>query len=73
MRKRIIPVVLLLATGAGVTAYAATSSLNPQREDCPGKIVCPLTGNLVCEDRCPLGEYVEVDQTELPNCCQTSG
>lgn len=24
------------------------------RSDCPGKFVCPLTGNEVCKDRCPL-------------------
>jgi len=24
-----------------------------QRSDCPGKIICPLTGELVCRDRCP--------------------
>ena len=27
-----------------------------ERPDCPGKIICPLTGELVCKDRCPLGE-----------------
>lgn len=23
------------------------------RPDCPGKIICPLTGELICKDRCP--------------------
>jgi hypothetical protein len=26
-----------------------------ERPDCPGKIICPLTGEPVCKDRCPLG------------------
>ena len=24
-----------------------------ERPDCPGKIVCPQTGDLVCRDKCP--------------------
>ena len=34
------------------TAYASKSSSNA-RSDCVGKIICPLTGDLVCRDRCP--------------------
>jgi hypothetical protein len=30
-------------------AFAGT-----QRSDCPGKVVCPLTGEEVCKDECPL-------------------
>ncbi|MBT8207713.1 MAG: hypothetical protein KJO18_05510 [Acidimicrobiia bacterium] len=70
MRKRIIPVVMLVAVGAGVTAYAAATARS-ERPDCPGKIVCPLTDELVCKDRCPLGEQAAADQTtELPACCR---
>ncbi len=69
MRKRILHVVIVLAIGAGVTAYAATA--RSERTDCPGKIVCPLTGELVCTDRCPLGKQGAVDQiSELPACCR---
>ncbi len=49
MMKRIVPVMVLLALGAGITALATSG-----RPDCPGKIVCPLTGEPVCKDRCPL-------------------
>jgi hypothetical protein len=70
MRKRILPVLMLLAVGAGVTAYAAGTARS-ERPDCPGKLVCPLTGELVCKDRCPLGGQVAADQTkELPPCCR---
>jgi hypothetical protein len=30
-------------------AFAGT-----QRSDCPGKVVCPLTGEEICKDQCPL-------------------
>ncbi len=36
------------------------------RPDCPGKIICPLTGDLVCTDRCPLGKN---DAALTPLCC----
>lgn len=69
MRKRIIPITMLLAIGAGVSAYAAANARS-ERPDCPGKIVCPLTGDLVCKDRCPLGEQDVADKTDLPACCR---
>ena len=48
-----------LALSAGSIGAAAARFLgtdpSPEREDCPGKMTCPLTGELVCKDRCPLG------------------
>ena len=41
------------------------------RLDCPGKIVCPLTGELVCEDRCPLGDGQSEAKAVSPGCCET--
>lgn len=44
------------ATLGGVGGCAATSEVaSAEREDCPGKIVCPITGELVCIDQCPAG------------------
>jgi len=40
-------VVLAAASALGVAA--ATS----ERADCPGKIPCPLTGEVICRDQCP--------------------
>jgi len=46
------------------------ASHSVQRPDCPGKITCPLNGELVCKDRCPLGEQVASEQlAEVPTCC----
>ncbi len=41
-----------MAAGAAV-AGSASAPPPPERADCPGKIICPLTGELVCIDQCP--------------------
>lgn len=61
---------LLVLTGVlalGGIGWAAASS---ERPDCPGKIICPLTGKLVCKDRCPLGANSAgtADQTTKAGC-----
>ena len=71
MMKRIVPVVVLLALGAGITAFATADRAD--RPDCPGKIVCPLTGEPVCKDRCPLGATAADETTALPACCVKPG
>jgi hypothetical protein len=50
-----------------VDAKQAVSS-SEERDDCPGKIVCPLTGQLICKDRCPLG-VAEVEEQSVESCC----
>ncbi|MBI2839383.1 MAG: hypothetical protein HYX75_13795 [Acidobacteria bacterium] len=57
---------VLLAGGVSAVEYSKSRAA---RLDCPGKIVCPLTGNLVCRDRCP----IKVEQKKgqgAPACCQ---
>ncbi len=71
MMKRIVPVAVLLALGAGITAFATSD--RAERPDCPGKIVCPLTGEPVCQDRCPLGATATEEVTGLPACCRQPG
>ena len=53
--------------GAAVAVAGAGAGL--QRSDCPGKIVCPLTGEEVCRDRCPL---VDADTSEATRACSGS-
>jgi hypothetical protein len=60
--------------GGVATLVAAAALTRPaaERADCPGKIVCPVTGELVCIDRCPLNER-EADAAEPespPACCR---
>jgi hypothetical protein len=50
-------VVLVAASALGI---AASTSARP---DCPGKITCPLTGEVVCRDQCP---NVDPDRADCP-------
>ena len=43
--------------GAG-TGWMAMSEGNTTRADCPGKITCPQTGEVICADQCPLMEAI---------------
>jgi len=47
-------VLLLLLSGAVGTGmlYGFKATENPT--SCPGRIVCPLTGKIICRDACPL-------------------
>lgn len=54
--------IALLAVG-GVAALGTLSSATSERADCPGKIVCPLTGELVCRDQCPA---VDKNRSDCP-------
>jgi len=50
-------IVSAITTGFVVLASLggmALAGANQGRPDCPGQIVCPVTGKLVCKDRCPL-------------------
>lgn len=48
---------LLIASGIGLLSvgvgWMTTQAADFVRPDCPGKIECPLTGELVCRDQCP--------------------
>ena len=73
MHKRILIIVILSAAAAGVTTYATTADRS-ERPDCPGQIVCPLTGEPVCADRCPLSKLsVHNHRSALPACCRNPG
>lgn len=66
--KKILMLALLLALTLGAaSALTADGGATPERLDCPGKIECPLTGELVCKDRCPLDAEPEPEVATL--CC----
>ncbi len=48
----------------GVVTFGAVklATANTGRADCPGKIVCPETGELICRDQCSM-----IDQNR-PDC-----
>lgn len=70
----------VVALGSAVTLPLAFAGARQARSDCPGKIVCPLTGEEVCRDRCPLGGASTAgatetalslkDEADLPPCCR---
>lgn len=57
--------------GLGVTDFRSVdTTYDAARADCPGQVACPLTGELVCKDRCPLIGATEVRALgEAPSCC----
>lgn len=76
MRRVSIPITLLATVGLAVATYAVSTRTGVDRPDCPGKIICPLTGRLICKDRCPL-QHNGTDRLNettagalLPVCCR---
>lgn len=61
---------IAFVVASGVSAAANLDSSSTDRIDCPGKIVCPLTGDLVCSDRCPLDAEQIQQRPAVPSCCQ---
>jgi len=71
MRKVLIPMAMLATVGLAVAAYAVNARVAAERPDCPGKIICPVTGELVCKDRCPARDANRADCPGQINCSLT--
>ena len=52
---------LLVVLGATVFAYGINTS--NARSDCPETIECPITGEEVCKDQCPL---IDANRPDCP-------
>ncbi len=52
--------VLLLVS---VTMAASGFSRSNERADCPGTVTCPINGEEVCKDQCPL---IDASRTDCP-------
>jgi len=71
MRRVSIPVAMLATVGLAVGAYAVNARVSADRPDCPGQIRCPLTGELVCRDLCPLNKSeATAAEQHTPPCCR---
>ncbi len=71
-RKTIMAATITGAAALGAAAGLATKGQGAaERPDCPGKIVCPLTGELICADQCPAGE-ARTEVAKEPECCSGS-
>ncbi len=53
----------MLATALGAAGLATTSKTTAFGGACPGKIICPLTGELICRDQCP---RTDADRPDCP-------
>lgn len=51
-------IALIAASSLGAIGLASQQTA---RADCPGKIKCPLTGELVCRDQCPAIDQQRAD------------
>jgi hypothetical protein len=40
---------------AALTLAGAVFAFHAMRHGCPGKMTCPLTGKVICQDECPMG------------------
>lgn len=56
-------VTALAATALGASGLAGASKSATPGAACPGKIVCPLTGELICRDQCP---RVDLNRADCP-------
>ena len=45
----------------GLASAIAAPAAGLARSDCPGKVICPLTGEKVCRDQCPLTNVTRSD------------
>ena len=52
-RRPLLGLVALSLAALGGLGLASTSA---GRADCPGRIICPVTGEMVCRDRCPAAD-----------------
>lgn len=73
MLKLMTPIALIAPAAITVTAYVVSFSSSTDRADCPDKIVCLLTGDLVCKDRCPVHDTDTAEAVEPPSCCPGTG
>lgn len=68
--KMFISLAALLVAGIVVAASAGSvAAQEGVRPDCPGEVVCPLTGEPVCLDRCPVPSADQTRETDTPVCC----
>ncbi len=70
-RTFILPIAVLGVIGLTMMGSFKFANAKVVRADCPGKIVCPQTGELICRDRCPTVDPNRADCPGRINCPQT--
>ena len=72
MKAIAFSIAALAGLGLFTLDSSGTVAERQDRVDCPGKIVCPRTGDLVCRDKCPT---VDPQRADCPGriVCPESG
>ncbi len=70
-RAYILPVLGLAVMGFAAFGGMTLVSAQSDRADCPGQIVCPQTGELICRDKCPTLDANRADCPGRIVCPQT--
>ena len=60
MKTALWTLLAVLVLAGGLFAYELARGSRP---DCPGKIICPISGEVICKDQCPL---VDFDRADCP-------
>lgn len=63
MKKLLVTFVALTGLSLATLGAVKLSAAQAERADCPGKIVCPQTGELICRDQCPT---VDANRPDCP-------
>ncbi len=71
MKRTVLWAALAVSLLAG--GLVAVAVYDSGGSDCPGKIVCPLTGEVICKDQCPLGLGAAVTSPETTSRCCARG
>lgn len=72
MTRRTLLTTAVAAGLIGLAGFAALATAAAAgRPDCPGKIVCPQTGQLICRDKCPTVDPNRPDCPGRITCPQT--
>ncbi len=62
MSKLAVVLCLVAIAAGGLTTYSLAFA-GGEGSTCPGKVVCPITGDEVCQDECPL---VDANRADCP-------
>lgn len=66
MKRAVFSLTAFAVVGLIVAVAGAAAGL--QRSDCPGKVNCPLTGDEVCKDQCPVGNLTQENCPDRIDC-----
>ena len=67
--------VLVLVSLIGLGGWTVTQA-SVSEASCPGRVICPITGQLICADKCPVRAVTTTPVKSLESkgiCCNKPG